>query len=198
MTHAVSRRYAHARAQVGRPSSSGRRTPSIAPEASPSVSVSVSAAPARHAREPIDMTPETAALLQAGKLEMTCPACGRWSAASRYCSWCFRPMGPADWYRNGDKEQRAARMPKEAPADPPSEYRHQVSSWPKAWGPFPGVPRYDRARVDTTPLNESSEADRVVPSIRPESPLVRGESVIPPRALSGAEVALPSRPDRAG
>jgi hypothetical protein len=198
MTHAVSRRYAHARAQVGRPSSYGRRTPSIAPEASPSASVSVSAAPARHAREPIDIPAETQALWQAGKLEQTCSACGRWSAATRYCSWCFRPMGPADWYRNGDKEQRAARMPKEAPADPPNEYR-EVRAWPAAWGRCPyRRAALEPARVPQTPLRAPSEANPVVPSIWPESPSSALSASLPSGALSGAEVAHPSPPDRAG
>jgi len=54
------------------------------------------------------MTPETAALLQAGKLSQTCP-CGITEAASSYCTRCLRPMGEADWYRaEASEAQRAA------------------------------------------------------------------------------------------
>ena len=49
----------------------------------------------------------TLAQLQAGKLEQACPVCGRWEAAGYHCSGCGRPMGPIDWYRNGDKARRA-------------------------------------------------------------------------------------------
>ncbi len=45
--------------------------------------------------------------LQAGRLEQACPDCGTWEAAGSHCSKCRRPMGPADWYRNGDKAGRA-------------------------------------------------------------------------------------------
>ncbi len=88
------------------------------------------------------MSPETAALLQAGKLEQCCPSCGRWEAAGWACSWCSRPMSEADWYRNGDEAERAARMPASAPANPPSEYRRAFrpeygDGWPPQWGPNP-------------------------------------------------------------
>jgi hypothetical protein len=58
-----------------------------------------------------DTRSETQKLLEAGKLEQTCPACGRWEAASFYCSLCARPMSPADWYRNGLVAEREARRP---------------------------------------------------------------------------------------
>ena len=45
--------------------------------------------------------------LQKGKLEQACPDCGVWEAAGFYCSGCERPMGPADWYPNGDPDRRA-------------------------------------------------------------------------------------------
>jgi hypothetical protein len=112
---------------------------------------------------------ETAAQLQAGKLEQMCPDCGRWSAATHYCSWCFRSMGPADWYRNGDKAQRAARMPKAAPANPPSEYRHSLSQWPPKWGPYPGEVRPQRvARDAQTPLKAAPEPDAATSPVWPE------------------------------
>jgi predicted amidophosphoribosyltransferase len=57
---------------------------------------------------------ELRAALQAGKLEQTCPDCGRWSAATAYCSRCFRPMTEADYYRNGNTAERSARMPHKA------------------------------------------------------------------------------------
>jgi hypothetical protein len=130
------------RHHISRRGAPSGRSSSVSALATPSVRAETP--PARHAREPIDMPSETRALLQAGKLEQTCPSCGRWSAATHYCSWCFRPMGPADWYGNGDKEQRAARMPKSAPENPPSEYRHSVASWPEHWGSYPGVIRGPR------------------------------------------------------
>jgi hypothetical protein len=99
------------------------------------------------------------AQLQAGKLEQMCPDCGRWSAATHYCSWCFRPMGPDDWYRNGDQAQRAARMPMTVPANPPSEYRHSLASWPESWGAYPGEIRGPRA-VQT--LVNSNRAEKGV------------------------------------
>jgi len=49
----------------------------------------------------------TAHDLQRAKLEQACPDCGRWEAAGSYCSGCLRPMGPDDWYRNGDEDRRA-------------------------------------------------------------------------------------------
>ncbi len=49
------------------------------------------------------MTPDD---LQRGKLEQSCPDCGRWEAAGSYCSKCYRPMGAVDWYRNGDQTRR--------------------------------------------------------------------------------------------
>jgi hypothetical protein len=51
----------------------------------------------------------TATPLQAGRLEQTCPACGRWEAAGAYCTGCGRPTGPADWYANGDQAERERR-----------------------------------------------------------------------------------------
>lgn len=42
-----------------------------------------------------------------GKLEQSCPDCGRWEAAGSYCSGCSRPMTATDWYRNGDATGRA-------------------------------------------------------------------------------------------
>jgi predicted Fe-S protein YdhL (DUF1289 family) len=48
-----------------------------------------------------------AELFHAGHLEQACPDCGRWEAAGSYCAGCDRPMGPADWYSNGDLERRA-------------------------------------------------------------------------------------------
>jgi hypothetical protein len=84
-----------------------------------------------------------------GRLEQMCPDCGRWEAAHRYCSWCLRRMGPDDWYRNSDLEQRHGRMPKSCPARPPSEYLNQERDWPKAWGPYP---RQKPLRRRVTPI----------------------------------------------
>ena len=150
-----------------------------------------SGAPAtRHAREPIEMSAETRELLQRGKLEQTCPDCGRWEAASWYCSWCARAMAPADWYRNGDKVQRAARMPKVAPAVAPSEYRHSLLNWPKAWGKYPGEIRtltsQEAPRAVQTLGNGFPDANRVLTAIPPSSSAVSAaKSPLP--ALSGAE-----------
>jgi hypothetical protein len=102
----------------------------------------------------LDVPPDVREALQAGKLEMTCPACGRWSAADWACSWCFRVMTPAaEWYRNGKQEQRAARMPTTAPANPPSEYRDAAAKWPKTWGPYPGQTRPKAVGALLTPVN---------------------------------------------
>lgn len=109
--------------------------------------------------------PDVQAQLQAGKLEQTCGECGRWSAATHYCSWCFLPMGPADWYRNNDKAQRTARMPKTAPANPPSEYRHSLASWPESWGAYPGEIRGPRA-VQTPVKANRAERGATLP-VRP-------------------------------
>jgi hypothetical protein len=83
-----------------------------------------------------NLSPEIAKALVAGKLEQMCPACGRWSAATWTCSWCFRAMEPTDWYLNGGREERAGRMPKAAPANPPSELL-DLRTWPARWGPIP-------------------------------------------------------------
>lgn len=82
------------------------------------------------------MDATTASSLQGGRLEQTCPECGRWEAAHAFCSWCERPMGVAQWYRNGLPEEREARRPDSAPANPPEEYR-RAASWPAKWGPCP-------------------------------------------------------------
>jgi hypothetical protein len=101
---------------------------------------------------------DIAEALRAGKLEQTCRACGRTEAAGSYCSWCSRPMGPADWNRNGDAAERARRMPTTAPTNPPSEYRRTYRAeyrdgWPPAWGPNP----YEAARPRRTPVNPEEE-----------------------------------------
>jgi len=44
-------------------------------------------------------TPETFALLHAGNLQQTCPACGHREAAGSYCTRCETPLSPADWHR---------------------------------------------------------------------------------------------------
>jgi hypothetical protein len=54
----------------------------------------------------VDDTPETGLLLRRGKLEQTCPACGRREAAGHYCSVCGRQTGAGDWYRNQDMDAR--------------------------------------------------------------------------------------------
>jgi hypothetical protein len=41
-------------------------------------------------------------------LEQACFDCGRWEAAGFYCSWCFLPMGPEDWYPWGSDTARRA------------------------------------------------------------------------------------------
>ncbi len=73
--------------------------------------------------------------LAAGRLSQTCPRCGRSEAAHWYCSWCVRPMTPANWYEDKrGSDEAARRMPKTAPADPPTELREH---WPPSWGPKP-------------------------------------------------------------
>lgn len=63
--------------------------------------------------------------LREGKLEQACPTCGRWEAAGSYCSKCSRPMGPVDWYRNGDQDRRQsdARVAAEKATTPPKAPR---------------------------------------------------------------------------
>ena len=58
-------------------------------------------------RRALDIPADIARKLHDGKLEQACPDCGRWEAAGSYCSGCDRPMGPDDWYRNGDEPHRA-------------------------------------------------------------------------------------------
>jgi hypothetical protein len=95
-------------------------------------------------REPLGRSPELQLAISRGQMEQTCPDCGRWQAASYYCSWCFRVMRPVDYYRNPKsadaKSVRAARMPATVPANPPPEYRRSQRDWPKAWGEWPGEP----------------------------------------------------------
>ncbi len=59
----------------------------------------------------VDLPAETAELLRTGKLEQTCPECGRVEAAGAYCSGCSRQTGPDDWYRNNDQAERRQRAP---------------------------------------------------------------------------------------
>jgi hypothetical protein len=125
--------------------------------------VSWSAVVARHTPSPGDnpsLPDGVADALRTGKLEQTCRACGRCEAAGHYCSWCARPMGPDDWYCNGEAAERARRLPVAAPANPPSEYRRSYrpeygDGWPPTWGPNPyGPPASRRSRVDTAPVAE--------------------------------------------
>jgi hypothetical protein len=101
--------------------------------------------PLRLARELIELPPAIQKLLEAGKLEQTCRACGRWEAAGFYCTWCAATIDHADWYWNGAADERAARMPKTAPENPPSEYLNSLRDWPAAWGPYPRRVRGPRA-----------------------------------------------------
>ena len=92
-------------------------------------------------------TPGMAALLQHGRLEQMCPACGRWEAAGRQCSWCGRVMSPTDWYANSNTTERARRMPTTPPAAPSAEYLGGVARWPARWG---ARPRQDAPRARRT------------------------------------------------
>jgi hypothetical protein len=152
----------------------------------------------RQAREPIDLPAETRELLQAGKLEQMCGACGRWEAAHWSCSWCGSPTGPADWYRNGDREQREARMPKTAPANPPSEYRDASAKWPSAWGTYPGQTRPKAPRLLQTPVNRGQDEILAPVPTPPEQLSFAASSALsgssPSGPLSGAEspASIPS------
>lgn len=72
-------------------------------------------------------------------MEQRCPDCARWEAAHAYCSWCFRRMGPEDWYRSKDAAERARRLRPTPPASVPSEYvnTNLKGGWPPEWGPAP-------------------------------------------------------------
>jgi hypothetical protein len=59
--------------------------------------------------------------LQRGRLEQSCP-CGRWEAAGAYCSKCYRPMGSADYYVNGDLKRRGAGR-QEPPPSPTTPHK---------------------------------------------------------------------------
>lgn len=109
----------------------------------------------------LDIPADITELLRAGKLEQTCRDCGRCEAAGRTCSWCARRMGPDDWYRNGNADERARRMPDVAPVDPPVEFRRTYrpqygDGWPPAWGPNPfeeaARARRSRVRAGRTPV----------------------------------------------
>lgn len=104
------------------------------------------------------MTDDIEVLLQQGKLEQTCNQCGRNEAAGTYCSWCGKPMSRDDWYRDprdADGE-RFRRMPKTAPANPPTEFR-RASHWPPTWGPYPYKPPRPGQKAQGGP--EGSEVD---------------------------------------
>jgi hypothetical protein len=138
----------------------------------------------RHAREPIDMPASVRTDLQAGRLQQCCPGCGRWEAAHWYCSFCFRVMGPADWFRGSKTatEDRAARMPKSRPANPAPEYLDR-RDWPTAWGPFPEkAPRPPHSLVgpekDPIPHNQSIWPDGL-PAAGVYPPARGGESGTP-------------------
>ncbi len=99
--------------------------------------------------QPLILDAETAKQLERGKLEQTCRSCGRWEAAHFYCSWCQRPTGPEDWYRNWNLAERRERMPATPPTDPPLEY-HRGRDWPAKWGPSPYARK--APRMGETPL----------------------------------------------
>jgi hypothetical protein len=80
------------------------------------------------------MTPDAARAT--GRLEQTCPRCGRCEAASDYCSYGLRTMSDAGWYPNGTAAERHRRMPAVPPTDVPFEYRKRAH-WPGRWGPYP-------------------------------------------------------------
>ena len=111
---------------------------------------------------PPNLSPEIATALRAGKLEQMCPDCGRWSAATWRCSWCFRAIGPADWYLNGDLEERAARLPKAAPANPPSDLL-DLRTWPARWGPIPRQKPAAQTRTPVQRANAEPVDDRATP-----------------------------------
>jgi hypothetical protein len=163
--------------------SAPRRAPVGVPEAQASVSTGTPATP-RHAREPIDMPASVRTDLEAGRLQQCCPSCGRWEAAHWYCSFCFRAMGPADWFRGSKTatEDRAARMPKSRPANPAPEYLDR-RDWPTAWGPFPEkAPRPLHSLVgpekDPIPHNQSIWPDGL-PAAGVYPPARGGESGTP-------------------
>ena len=85
----------------------------------------------------MDDTPETEKLLQQGKLEQTCPKCGITEAAHHYCTACFTPMGPADWYPTPDRRTPAQRAAMEAA----SRARWSRQNAPRADLPRPEAPQ---------------------------------------------------------
>ena len=100
--------------------------------------------------------------LRSGKLEQMCSDCGRWEAASTWCSWCSGPINPTDWYGNGDQAERTRRLPSKAPADPPAEYRRAYrpeygDGWPPAWGPNPYKAAGQRGSHQTASGSQSAD-----------------------------------------
>lgn len=128
----------------------------------------------------------TVELLQAGRLEQTCPTCGRCESAGAYCSWCTRPMGETDWYLPGrGRGQHEARLPAIAPADPPTEYRHAYqprdgTGWPPAWGPNP----YQKPPRASERVGARLQRPSSAPSASDASPTAAGSVHAP--ALSAA------------
>ena len=56
---------------------------------------------------------DIAADLRAGKLSQRCPTCGTVEAAGAYCTRCYRPAGPAEWFRQ--ERGRPASGPQKSP-----------------------------------------------------------------------------------
>lgn len=104
---------------------------------------------------------------QAGKFEQSCPTCGRWEAAGYACSFCGRPVDPAEWYRNDDIERRYRDLPARPPKDVPPEYL-AAEKWPPQWGPYPY--RQEPARGRSTRVNRApTRGSRVSGPVTPES-----------------------------
>ncbi len=87
------------------------------------------------------MTLPTAALLQAGRLEQACPACGLREAAGSYCTADGTPIGPADWRRGASRRAQGAASRARAHADPETGATaletanpEPLGLWSRSWG----------------------------------------------------------------
>jgi hypothetical protein len=64
-------------------------------------------------RDPDPLPADIADALREGRLSQRCPACGTVEAAGFYCTRCYRPAGPEEWFRQ--ERGRPASEPQKPP-----------------------------------------------------------------------------------